>query len=109
MKTMVQTPPGFRFKSSEKDERLLELFQFEAPRKLECPKCDGVFYREVFEKKLRQFLENQIPQSEHLIEQLDTYKDLLNWECPKCRESVSLEKAQTNYRKNIPNNGDSTQ
>ena len=54
--TMVETPRQFEFKSSEKTERVLELFRFEAPRKLQCPECEAVFHRSVFEKKLLQFL-----------------------------------------------------
>lgn len=104
-RTMVTTPRNFQFKASEKTQRVLELFRFEAPRKLQCPECEAVFHRSVFEKKLLQFLENQRHASEHLIDQLDSYKDLLNWECPKCREPVTLEKAQINYRKRISNNG----
>ncbi|QKQ98069.1 hypothetical protein GKQ38_00835 [Candidatus Nanohaloarchaea archaeon] len=105
MRTMVETPTNFEFKSSEKTERVLELFRFEAPRRLQCPECEAVFHRAVFEKKLKQFL-NQDPASEHLIDQLDSQKDLLNWACPNCRRTVGLQKAPVNHRKRIPSNGD---
>jgi rubredoxin len=106
---MVDAPDNFDFRSRRKDERILELFRFEAPRKLQCPECGAIFHRAVFEKNLKQFLETQSSHSEHLIDQLNSYKDLLNWECPSCNESVHLEKSETNYREKISNSGEKIQ
>ena len=100
---MLATPKNFRFNAEEKDKRTIELFNEIFPYRVQCPECEGRFFRKIFENGLRELLENFSGSSNHLIDQIDSYRDLRYWECPACHESVSLQKPKRNHNEKTSN------
>jgi hypothetical protein len=103
---MTTTPQNFRFRAEEKDDRLMELFQEVVPYKVQCPECKGLFYRQIFENSLEELLKKFSWSSEHLLDHMESYRDLKFWECPACEEPVTLQKPRENYREKIQSVGE---
>lgn len=81
----MELPPGYKPVHDNPTKFLQRLWSYITTRRLDCEECEEMFARSlVWRENIQPTIDFREKNGGHLVTDLESWKDLLHIECPKC-------------------------